>query len=59
MVPLAKAYDLPVFLTAGTATSRKLEGLTSGVVIRPGDQFAVGDVDIAAATHLLKQLPNF
>lgn len=48
VVPLAKAYDLPVFLTAGTAGSRKLEGLQSGVVIRPGDQFAVGDVDIAA-----------
>lgn len=48
VVPLAKAHDLPVFLTAGTATSRKLEGLKSGVVIRPGDQFAVGDVDISA-----------
>lgn len=48
VVPLAKAYDLPVFLTAGTAGSRKLEGLQGRVVIRPGDQFAVGDVDIAA-----------
>ena len=48
VVPLAKAHDLPVFLTAGTATSAKLEGLASGVVIRPGDQFAVGDVNIAA-----------
>ena len=48
VVPLAKAYDLPVFLTAGTVTSGKVEGLTSGVVIRPGDQFAVGDVDICA-----------
>ena len=48
MVPLAKAYDLPVFLTAGTATSRKLEGLTSGVVIRPGDQFSIGDLNIVA-----------
>ena len=48
VVPLAKAYDLPVFLTAGTVSSGKVEGLTSGVVIRPGDQFAVGDVDICA-----------
>jgi len=48
VAPLAKAHDLPVFLTAGTATSGQLEGLTSGVVIRPGDQFAVGDVDICA-----------
>ena len=48
VAPLAKAYDLPVFLTAGTATSRKLDGLMSGVLIRPGDQFAVGDVDISA-----------
>ena len=48
VVPLAKAHDLPVFLTAGTATSPTLEGLTGGVVIRPGDQFAVGDVDICA-----------
>ena len=48
VVPLARAYDLPVFLTAGTAGSRKLEELQGRVVIRPGDQFAVGDVDIAA-----------
>jgi phosphoribosyl 1,2-cyclic phosphodiesterase len=48
VVPLAKAHDVPVFLTAGTAASRKLEGLHSGVLIRPGDRFAVGDVDIVA-----------
>ena len=48
VVPLAKAYNLPVFLTAGTATSRKLEGLTGGVLIRPGDQFSIGDLNIVA-----------
>ena len=48
VVPFAKAYDLPVFLTAGTAASRKLDGLRSGVVIRPGDQFSIGDLNIAA-----------
>lgn len=48
VVPLAKAYNLPVFLTAGTATSRKFEGLTSGVLIRPGDQFSIGDLNIVA-----------
>ena len=48
VVPLAKAHHLPVFLTAGTATSRKLEGLTSGVLIRPGDQFSIGDLNIVA-----------
>ena len=35
VVPLAKAHSLPVFLTAGTASSRKLEGLRHSVVIRP------------------------
>ncbi|MEK9792957.1 MAG: MBL fold metallo-hydrolase, partial [Halieaceae bacterium] len=48
VVPLAKAYSLPVFLTAGTASSRKLEGLRHSVVIRPGDHFAIGDCQIAA-----------
>ncbi|MED5314948.1 MAG: MBL fold metallo-hydrolase [Pseudomonadota bacterium] len=48
VVPLARAYSLPVFLTAGTASSRRLEGLRNSVVIRPGDHFAIGDCQIAA-----------
>ena len=48
VVPLSKAHSLPVFLTAGTASSRKLQGLRSGVVIRPGDRFDIGDCRIAA-----------
>ena len=47
VVPLSKAYSLPVFLTAGTASSRKLEGLCNSVVIRPGDRFDIGDCRIA------------
>ena len=48
VVALSKTYDLPVFLTAGTASSAKLEGLDRGVIIRPGDRFDVGDCHIAA-----------
>ena len=48
VVALAGAYDLPVFLTAGTATSQKLDGLRRAIVIRPGDRFAVGDLKVAA-----------
>ena len=48
VVALSKAYDLPVFLTAGTASSAKLDGLGRGVIIRPGDRFDVGDCHIAA-----------
>ena len=45
---LSKTYGLPVFLTAGTASSSKLDGLCHGVIIRPGDRFDVGDCHIAA-----------
>ena len=45
---LSRAYGLPVFLTAGTASSPKLDGLQHGVFIRPGDRFDVGDCHIAA-----------
>ncbi len=48
VVALSKTYDLPVFLTAGTASSAKLEGLDRGVIIRPEDRFDVGDCHIAA-----------
>ncbi len=45
---LSRAYGLPVFLTAGTASSPKLDGLRHGVIIRPGERFDVGDCHIAA-----------
>ncbi|MBT7313565.1 MAG: MBL fold metallo-hydrolase [Halieaceae bacterium] len=45
---LSRAYDLPVFLTAGTASSRQFASLTRRVLIRPGDRFALGDLQIAA-----------
>jgi phosphoribosyl 1,2-cyclic phosphodiesterase len=48
VVALSKTYDLPVFLTTGTASSAKLEGLDRGVIIRPEDRFDVGDCHIAA-----------
>lgn len=48
VVPFSRAHSLPVFLTAGTASSRKLEGLRNGVMIRPGDRFDIGDCRIAA-----------
>ena len=48
VVTLAGAYNLPVFLTAGTAASQTLEGLQRAIVIRPGDRFAVGDLNVAA-----------
>ena len=48
VVALSKSYDLPVFLTAGTASSAKLDGLDRAVIIRPGDRFDVGDCHIAA-----------
>ena len=45
---ISNAYDLPVFLTAGTATNRNLHGLAKKVLIRPGDQFVVGELEVAA-----------
>ena len=43
---LSRAYDLPVFLTAGTASSRQFASLTRRVLIRPGDRFDLGDLQI-------------
>lgn len=48
VVSLAKAHEIPVFLTAGTASSQKLSGLLRGVMIRPGDQFDIGDLTVLA-----------
>ena len=48
VMALSKAYALPVFLTAGTASNQRLKGLDRAVVIRPGDRFDVGDLHIAA-----------
>ena len=48
VVALSKAHSLPVFLTAGTASNRRLQGLERAVVIRPGDRFDVGDLHVAA-----------
>ena len=45
---LSSNYEIPVFLTAGTAGSPKLDGLKRSVIIRPGDRFDVGDCRIAA-----------
>ena len=45
---LSSNYEIPVFLTAGTAGSPKLDGLKQSVIIRPGDRFDVGDCRIAA-----------
>jgi len=45
---LSRAHGLPVFLTAGTASSPKLDGLRHGIIIRPGEKFDVGDCHIAA-----------
>jgi len=45
---LANAYGVPVFLTAGTASNDKLAALTQRVIIRGGDTFAIGDIQVKA-----------
>lgn len=44
----AGAYDIPVFLTAGTAASQYVPDSLRALIIRPGDTFAIGDMDVGA-----------
>ena len=44
----AGAHDIPVFLTAGTAASQLIPGSLRALTIRPGDTFAIGDIEVGA-----------
>ena len=58
---LSRAYSLPVFLTAGTAASDKLSDIATRVLIRPDDQFDVGDlrVNVVPVPHDAREPVQF
>ena len=48
VAPLARHYNIPVYLSHGTAYFERLNGNFRQVLINAGDKFRIGDVEVSA-----------
>jgi len=45
---IARGWNIPVYLTHGTAASGRLGDVPRSVFIQPGQRFAIGDIEVSA-----------